>query len=98
MKYVIFIFVLLFSTSIYACDNTSSDECSSVQLQYTDHTQTASDNCCDEFCFCNCCNQISLLGFIVEPNNSENYSPRIMYQSSQNFSGYFSTHWQPPKI
>jgi hypothetical protein len=98
MKVAIYIFILLASTSIYACDNSPSDVCNTVQFQYNDFSHTEADDCRSELCFCNCCNQASILSLIIDQNICENNSTPTIYHSFQNLSGYSSSHWQPPKI
>jgi hypothetical protein len=98
MKVAIFIFILLASNSIYACDNASSVVCNTVQLEYNELSHTEADDCCNELCFCNCCNQVRVLSSILDQDICENYSTPIIYYSIQNLSGYTSSHWQPPKI
>jgi len=98
MKATIFIFILLVSTSIYACHNSLSDVRNTVRWEYNDFSHTKADGCCDELCFCNCCNQASVLSLFIDQNIYENNSTPIIYHSIQNLSGYFSSHWQPPKI
>jgi len=98
MKAAIFIFILLVGNSIYACDDSRSDEYNTVQLETNELSQTQTDDCCDELCVCNCCNQVSVLSLIMVHNICENYSTPIIYHSIQNLSEYSSYHWQPPKV
>mgnify|MGYP006998122095 FL=1 len=98
MKVAIYIILLFASTSIYACDSSQAEVCNTVQIQHDEFTQQETDDCCSEFCFCNCCNHVSVLGLIINQNNCENNSTSIIYHSSQNLSGYSSSKWQPPKI
>jgi hypothetical protein len=98
MKAVISIFIILASNSIYACDNSPVDVCNIVQLEDSELSQTETDDCCRELCYCNCCNQVSVLSLILDQNICENYSTPIIYHSTQNLSDYSSSPWQPPKV
>jgi len=98
MKATIFIFILLTSSFIYACDNSTFDECNSVQLERNELSDTETQNCCSELCYCNCCNQVSVLSLIMVQNTCENYSTPRIHHSIQNLSDYSSYHWQPPKV
>jgi hypothetical protein len=98
MKAAIFIFIILASNSIYACDNSPSAECDTIQLETNELSQTETNDCCNELCYCNCCNQVSVLSLIMIQNICENYSTPIIYNSIQNLSDYSSSPWQPPKI
>jgi hypothetical protein len=98
MKAVIFIFIIFAINLIYACDDSPSAECDAVQLEANELSQTEPYDCCSELCYCNCCNQVSVLSLIKVQNIYENYSTPIIYHSVQNLSDYSSSHWQPPKI
>ena len=98
MKTAIFIIIILVSNSIYACNNSSSDECNIIQNETNELTQSESDDCCSEYCFCNCCNQISVLSFSLMQNITYKLSSTIIINSIQNLSDYSSFHWQPPKV
>ena len=98
MKGAIFIFILLASNFIYACDNSPVDICNTVQLENNELSQTETDDCCRELCYCNCCNQVSVLSLIIAQNNCDNFSTQINSHSIQNLSDYSSSHWQPPKV
>lgn len=98
MKAVIIIFILIASSSSLACDNSASTECDGVQYETYELLQAESNKCCSELCYCNCCNQLSVLSLILTQNVCENYSTPIVYHSIQNLSDYPSFHWQPPKV
>lgn len=98
MKAAIIIFILFTSNSIFACDNSPSDGCNTVQLEYNELSHTEADECCNEMCFCNCCNQVSVISVILNQNILINYSTHINFHSLQNLSYYTSSPWQPPNI
>jgi hypothetical protein len=98
MNVAILIFIIIVSNSIFACDNSSSVECKAVQLETNELSQTETDDCYSELCYCNCCNQLSVLSFIIVQNILENYSKPIISNSIQNLSDYSPPPWQPPKI
>ncbi|MBU2505785.1 MAG: hypothetical protein KJ799_03555, partial [Bacteroidetes bacterium] len=68
------------------------------QLENNEFSHTEADECCNEMCFCNCCNQVSVLSLIPDQNICENYSTPIIYPFLQNLADYSSVPWQPPKI
>jgi len=98
MKKAIFIFIILASNFIYACDNSPSADCDTIQFEFNELSQSNTDDCCEELCLCNCCNQVSILSLIIVQNICENYSTPIIYSSIHNLSDYSSYHWQPPKV
>jgi len=97
MKAVIIIIILFANDPIYVCDNSQSAECDSFQFEANELLKSEPDDCCNELCYCNCCNQVSVLSLVIAQNICENYSTPIGNQSIQNLSDYSSTHWQPPK-
>lgn len=98
MKLVIFIYIILTSNLIYACDNSLTTASSSVQFETQESSQNEENECCNELCLCNCCNQLSVISLIAIQNICENYSTPIFYSSVQILSDYSSYHWQPPKV
>lgn len=100
MKTAIFILIILASSSIYACNNSQSYECNSIQIERIELTGTdsESDNCCSEYCFCNCCNQISVLSYSMMQKISYKLTSTIVVSYFQNLSDYSPSHWQPPKV
>ena len=98
MKTAIIIIIILSSSSISACNNSPTDEHIIIQLETNDFAQSETDDCCSEFCFCNCCNQISVLSLSLMQNITYKLSSTIIINSIQNLSDYSSFHWQPPKV
>ena len=98
MKVAIFIFILLANNYAYACDNSQSTECSDVQIELNELSNTKTNDCCSELCYCSCCTQVSVINLTMVHDYCENYSTPIIYNSIRNLSDYFSFHWQPPKV
>ena len=98
MKAVIVVFIILANISIFACDNSIAAEYGTDQLGTNELSQVNNEDCCSELCYCNCCNQISVLVLIPVQNICENHTTPIIYHSIKNLSDYSSSHWQPPKV
>ncbi|MBZ0201351.1 MAG: hypothetical protein K8H86_15890, partial [Ignavibacteriaceae bacterium] len=82
----------------YAYDNAPCDECYTVQTEKNEFSITKTDDGCGVLCYCNCCNQVSVLSLMLVQNICDNYFAHIVSRSTQNLSDYSSSHWQPPKV
>lgn len=98
MSKLLFSLILLLGTAIYSFDMPQNYECEAIQLDSNLVSQPETSNCCSDFCFCNCCNHVSLLSLIMTQNNYENYSKSISLHSIKDLSDYSTLHWQPPKV
>lgn len=98
MKTAIIIIIILSTNSIYPCNNSQADECNIIQIVTNEFMETESNDCCNEFCFCNCCNQINILSLSMMQNITDKLASTIVVNSIQNLLDYSSYHWQPPKV
>ena len=98
MKTAILIILILSAGSIFACQNSVANKCSTVQTKIVELSQSETKDCCSEYCFCNCCNQISIIILINNPKVVVNNITHLSSILNQNISGYLSLPWQPPKF
>lgn len=98
MKAVILIFALLTSNLSIVFNNTLPADCNVVSSEINNCLQTETDDCCSDFCNCNCCSHSSVITLITVKNNCENISTSIVNPTDQYLLEYQQIHWQPPKV
>ena len=82
------------------CTDTHISESSSVSVELSEHSHNQFDNIdsCTPFCYCNCCQSISLISVynnqIISFSTIELEFP-ILVQAE---IGQLKTFWKPPKI
>ncbi|MBL1215532.1 MAG: hypothetical protein HND52_19355 [Ignavibacteriae bacterium] len=98
MKTALLIIFILSAGSIFACQNSVVNKCSTSQATIVELSQSETDDCCSEYCFCNCCNHISINILINNTKVVDNNMVHPHSNINQNISGYLSLPWQPPNF
>lgn len=92
MKFLI-ILIFVFQISAIACDERKIIEDKSDPVQFT----LAEDNCCNEFCQCNCCSFVTVCFGDIEMSVYDDEDIFRANKLIKNSCDFKKIPWQPPK-
>ena len=98
MKIFWLILFLFSGVTVSACPKSGLDECLQIDVEVSQENESSTEDCCDGFCFCSCCNNTPIETELFDYAKVSIFTSNLKVVSYQILTEDYFRHWQPPKL